>query len=74
MQHLVIRHVMVKALPIYTCNACLGTASGELVRREIDTPGSDLIRECLPVSNTHMPLGWRSDGPTVHTCPACQRS
>lgn len=69
---LTIRRVLVWAIPVYQCATCGATAGGSTVRRELTDPDSDLASACGPISNNHMPIGWRGDWLDKHRCPTCQ--
>lgn len=74
---LIIRHLTIKAIPVYSCVKCAAKASGSTVRGTVD--GQMILADevfaaiteaITPVSNNHMPVGWKSsmDG---HHCPSC---
>lgn len=64
-----VRYVLIKAIPIYVCSGCGFRAEGSAVRIETKSM-PDL--PALPVSNHHMPEGWRGYGEDKHSCPDCK--
>lgn len=68
-----IRHVTIKALPVYVCSKCPTVGVGSTVRTEFDGVNIDLATLRFNVSNQHIPVGWSSYGRDDVRCPTCTK-
>lgn len=78
--YLIFRRLSIKAVPIYTCDFCKVRGEGSTFKKDEEVlMQAGEIGELFKifekdVSNSHMPLGWRSytdKGRSVHLCPTC---